>query len=508
MPANQISSEDEIINTKSDYIIEMKGITKYFPGVCALDNVSFKIERNSIHGLVGENGAGKSTLMKILNGVYNTDVGEIYINDENCRIRNTNEAQLKGLGLVYQEFNLINTLTVAENIYLNRLKKSNGRIDWKQINADAQALIDGYGFNFDVRKKTGELSGAHKQLVEIAKVLSFNAKVIIMDEPTSSLTTNEIGKLFEIIQSLNKNGITFIYISHKLEEVFQICNSITILRDGKTISTKSITDITKNKVIEMMVGRSIDIEFPKRDIELGDTILDVHDITREGIVKGISFGLKKGEVLGIAGLVGSGRTELAELLFGAEKCNSGVMKIKGKKVAIHSTYDGKQNSIGLVTEDRKETGLVLNYNIIKNITITNLPKISKAGIIKFKLEKKFAEIYSTELNVKTPSLDQIVLNLSGGNQQKVVLAKWLFSDVDILILDEPTRGIDVGAKYDIYLLINELVERGKSIIMISSELPEILGMSDRIMVINEGKKKGELDGNLKTAEAVMKMIVS
>ena len=485
----------------------MKGITKTFPGVRALDDVTFSVARGSIHGLVGENGAGKSTLMKILNGVLYADTGEIIVDGQPCRFKDTKEAQAKGIGFIFQEFNLINTLTAAENIYLNRLKIRAGRIAWKQVNQDAQALIDELGFNFSVTEKIIDLSAAQKQLVEIAKALSFDAKLIVMDEPTSSLTTNEIEKLFEIVKKLKSEGITIIYISHKLEEIYSICQTVTILRDGQIIDTQPVSSISKNKIIELMVGRSVDMEFPKRNTVPGEIVLDVQNLTRRGIVKGVTFNLRKGEVLGIAGLVGSGRTELAEAIFGAEKHDDGIIMVKGKKVAIHSTYDGKSNSIGLLTEDRKETGLVLDFNISKNITITNLPKVSKSGILINRLEKQYAQQFSDELGVRTPSINQLTINLSGGNQQKVVLAKWLFSDVDILILDEPTRGIDVGAKYEIYLLINQLAEQGKSIIMISSELPEVLGMSDRVIVLNEGKKKGELSRDKLSAEAVMHMII-
>ncbi len=485
----------------------MKGITKTFPGVRALDDVTFSVARGSIHGLVGENGAGKSTLMKILNGVLYADTGEIIVDGQPCRFKDTKEAQAKGIGFIFQEFNLINTLTAAENIYLNRLKIRAGRIAWKQVNQDAQALIDELGFNFSVTEKIIDLSAAQKQLVEIAKALSFDAKLIVMDEPTSSLTTNEIEKLFEIVKKLKSEGITIIYISHKLEEIYSICQTVTILRDGQIIDTQPVSSISKNKIIELMVGRSVDMEFPKRNTVPGEIVLDVQNLTRRGIVKGVTFNLRKGEVLGIAGLVGSGRTELAEAIFGAEKHDDGIIMVKGKKVAIHSTYDGKSNSIGLLTEDRKETGLVLDFNISKNITITNLPKVSKSGILINRLEKQYAQQFSDELGVRTPSINQLTINLSGGNQQKVVLAKWLFSDVDILILDEPTRGIDVGAKYEIYLLINQLAEQGKSIIMISSELPEVLGMSDRVIVLNEGKKKGELSRDELSAEAVMHMII-
>jgi ribose transport system ATP-binding protein len=491
-----------------DYILQMKGITKIFPGVKALDNVSFSVLRGKVHALVGENGAGKSTLMKVLNGVFGADSGEIQIDGKPVSFKQTKEAQQAGIGLIFQEFNLVNTLTAAENIYLNRLKKKSGVISWKQIRDEAQVLIDRLGFNFSVARKIKDLSAAEKQLVEIAKVLSLNARLIVMDEPTSSLTSNEVEKLFDIIERLKKNGITIIYISHKLDEIYRIADVVSVMRDGQIIDTKPISEISRDEIIEKMVGRSVDMEFPKRKVTPGDVILKAEGIVRTGLLHGISFELKSGEVLGIAGLVGSGRTELAEALFGAAKHEGGVITVKGKKVAIHTTYDGKSNSIGMLPEDRKETGLVLDYNILENISITNLPKVCRRGFLNKRLERDYANRYVEELNIKTPSVRQTTVNLSGGNQQKVVLAKWLFSDVDILILDEPTRGIDVGAKYEIYLLINKLVEQGKSIIMISSELPEVMGMSDRVLVINEGRKKGELLKGEISAEAIMRMAIS
>ena len=491
-----------------DYILQMKGITKTFPGVVALDNVNLSVLRGEVHALVGENGAGKSTLMKILNGVYQADAGEIYLNGEKTSIRDTMDARQKGLGLIFQEFNLINTLSVAENIYINRLQKRRGHVDWRAIYAQAQALLDGFGFSFSAAEKIENLSAAQRQLVEIAKALSYDARLVVMDEPTSSLTTEETGRLFEIIEKLKAQGITFIYISHKLDEVFRLADNITVLRDGKVIETRLTKDFTNDEIIERMVGRSVDMEYPRKQCPIGEVVLKVDHLTRAGAVNDISLELHKGEILGIAGLVSSGRTELAETIFGAAPADGGTIEIKGKRVQIHSTYDGKKNSIGLLTEDRKETGLVLTYDLTQNITVTNLPRVKKGPFLSAKLEREQAEHYIQELNVKTPSRKQLAINLSGGNQQKVVFAKWLFSDVDILILDEPTRGVDVGAKYEIYCLMNRLAEQGKAIIMISSELPEVLGMSDRVLVLSGGRLVGELQGEAATPEAVMALAVA
>ncbi|MDD2297354.1 MAG: sugar ABC transporter ATP-binding protein, partial [Sphaerochaetaceae bacterium] len=489
----------------TDYILEMHNITKRFPGVVALNDVSFKVKRGEIHALVGENGAGKSTLMKILNGVYQADEGKIVLNGKHTIIRNTTEAKAHGIGLVFQDLNLVNTLSVAENLYINRLAKRHGRIAWKTIFREAQDFIDSLGFNFLATEKIEHLSAAQKQLVEIAKVLALENELIVMDEPTSSLTTTESEILFNIIKNLKQKGVSIIYISHKLEEVFSLSDTTTIIRDGEVIDSGPTKTFSRDQIVEKMVGRSVTTEFPRKACESGELVLKVDNITRKGLVEDISFELHKGEILGFAGLIGSGRTEVAEAIFGAESYDSGVINIRGKKVAIHSTHQAKQEGIGLLTEDRKETGLVLAYNLIWNISITNIDKIKKKYFISEKKEAQLANELSKELNIKTPSLKQYAINLSGGNQQKVVFAKWLFSDVDILILDEPTRGIDVGAKYEIYLLMNRLAEQGKSIILISSELPEVIGMSDRLIVLSGGKKRGELNREEATPEAVMSL---
>lgn len=493
----------------SEYILEMRNIEKEFPGVKALNNVSFRVKKGEVHALVGENGAGKSTLMKVLNGVFIAEKGEIYLDDVKVEIKNINHAQSLGMALIFQEINLIQTLSIAENIFLGKLKKTGaGLVDWKKIISESKKILHEMDFDLDVTKLVKDISVAEKQMVEIAKALSANAKIIVMDEPTSSLTKIEVDKLFNLIRILKKNGVTVVYISHKLDEIFRICDTVTILRDGKVIDTKPIEALTKDEIIERMVGRSVDMEFPKRSTKPGEVIFEAKNIRRNKLLFGVDFVLRKGEVLGIAGLVGSGRTELAEAIFGAEKIESGEIFINGKKVYIHTTKDAKDNSIGMITEERKVTGLALDFTVARNLTITNLKRVADSGSIRKTKEAKVAREFVDKLNIKTPSINQKVLNLSGGNQQKLVIAKWLFSDADILILDEPTRGIDVGAKYEIYLLINELAEKGKSIIMISSELPEVLGMSDRVLVMHNGTIRGELTGEGISAEAAMRLAVN
>lgn len=491
-------------------ILEMREITKTFPGVVALDRVSFSVVRGEVHALVGENGAGKSTLMKVLNGVLEANSGEILIDGKPVVLKGTKDAQARGISLIYQEFNLVNTLSVAENIYLGFLKTGKARlIDWKGVRKDAADLIRRLGFDFSVNEKVQNLSVAERQLVEIAKALSVNARIIAMDEPTSSLTRNEIGRLFEIIMELKKNGITVIYISHKLDEVFSICDTVTVLRDGRIIDTTPVSETSHPEIISKMVGRPVEMSYPRRETAVSsDVVLEARGLSCAGFVRDVSFTLHRGEILGIAGLVGSGRTELVEAIFGARPLHAGEILINGNKTRIRSTADGKACSIGLVTEDRKETGLALHYTLTDNVVITNLPKVRKRLFMSRKLARTAAEGYVRDLGIRTPSVLQAVMNLSGGNQQKVVLAKWLFSDVDILILDEPTRGIDVGAKYEIYLLMNKLVGQGKSIIMISSELPEVLGMSDRVIVVNAGRKKGELRGDGMSPESVMSLAIN
>jgi len=489
-----------------NYILEMKGITKEFPGVVALDHVDLQVRPGTIHALIGENGAGKSTLMKVLNGIHPATSGEMFMDGEKLEINGVKQAQAKGISIIYQEFNLINTLSVAENIFLGRY---NGKstIQWKALKEKARELLSSLGFDFDVDKIVGKLSTAEKQLVEIAKALSFNARLIVMDEPTSSLTEKEVNMFFPIIERLKSQGITVIFISHKLDEIYRLCDYVTIMRDGQVTGNAAVSDISRDKIIELMVGRSLDMEYPPRTAKPGEPILEVNNLSRRQFLKDISFTLHRGEILGFAGLVGAGRTELAEAIFGADPADKGEIVLNGQSVKIRSTLDAKKLSIGLVTEDRKETGLVLPMDVTENTTITDLKSVSKGIILDRKAEEKVAQKYVDELKTKTPSLHQKINNLSGGNQQKVALSKWLYSNSDVLILDEPTRGIDVGAKFDIYCLMNELTEQGKAIIMISSELPEVLGMSDRVLVMHGGEIKGELSGEDMIAERVMKLAI-
>jgi ribose transport system ATP-binding protein len=494
----------------SEYALEMLEITKSFPGVKALNAVTFNVRQGDVHALVGENGAGKSTLMKILGGVFSAENGEIKLKGKKVDLHNTNDAKESGISFIFQEFNLIPSLTVAENAFLGMLKSNKlGVVDWKQVKNNAQKLLDKFNFNLNINALVEDLSVAEKQMLEIAKALSIDAEIIIMDEPSATLTENEIKKLFEIIKDLKAQGVTVIYISHRLEEIFEICDTVTVLRDGQVIDTMAIAGTSKPSIIEKMVGRSLAMEFPVRKPNIGDTILEVKNLSRKNVLKNISFKLRAGEVLGISGLVGSGRTELARAIFGADKVDEKEIIIKGKKIKIASTVDGKNNSLALVPEDRKSEGLVLDFDILTNITVCNLTKVLGGRFFLNKSkELAAANKFKDKLKIKTPSINQTVVNLSGGNQQKVVVAKWLFADADILILDEPTRGIDVGAKYEIYLLINEMVAAGKSVIMISSELPEVLGMSDRILVMGDGEVKGIFDNHEVSPELIIKAAIS
>jgi ribose transport system ATP-binding protein len=472
-----------------DEILSMRGITKRFGATVALDDVDFRVRRGEVHALLGENGAGKSTLMKILSGVYPADAGQILMDGQPVSFANTRLAVEGGVSLIFQELNLVNTLTTVENAFLGRLWCDKwGVVDWKGMSAEFSRFMKGIDFEMDPARPVSELSIAEKQMVEIARALMHSSKVIVMDEPTATLTTQEIRKLFNIIRLLKEKGVTVVYISHRLEEVFKICDRLTVLRDGKAVCTREVRDTTKAQLIEYMVGRSMDIEFPERPPHaLGEPVLEILDLFTPGFLSDINLTLHRGEILGLAGLVGSGRTETARAIFGADRIERGEFRVNGKKVAIHSTTDAKRLSIGLVPEDRKEEGLAAEFSVMKNITITNLSRVSRGPFLSRRREMTEASRLVGELSIKTQSVARRCDQLSGGNQQKVVLAKWLYNDADILILDEPTRGIDVGAKYEIYLLINEMVRRGKAVIMISSELPEIFALSDRIAVMYEGR---------------------
>lgn len=493
-------------------VLSLQHIDKSFPGVHALDDVSIDFYRGEVHGIVGENGAGKSTLMKILSGVRTLDEGAIFIDGKKTKIRNPQDALDKGQSIIFQEFNLINELSIAENIFLGRLSNEAGTwIDWKKVNENAAKLMQQIGYDINPRTLIGDLSVAQKQMVEIAKALSYNSRVIIMDEPSATLTSNEVENLFKIVRALKADGVTVIYISHKLEEVFEICDRVTVMRDGKVISTRMIGELTRAGIICDMVGRTVEQEYPTREskpAEDAPIVLEARNLKRSGVFENVSFKLRRGEVLGFAGLVGSGRTEVMRALFGADKLDQGEIYIHGKRVRNRTPKESISHGLAFLTEDRKQQGLLLQMPITKNVSLANLKRISRLGFLKFAKERKVAKEYVKKISIKTPSVDQKAIYLSGGNQQKVVLAKWLYCNSDILILDEPTRGIDVGAKAEIYQLINQLVEEGKSIILISSDLPELLAMSDRVLVMYEGHTKGELSGDMITADNVMSMILS
>jgi len=490
-------------------ILRMEGISKTFPGVQALDRVDFEAYSGEVMALVGENGAGKSTLMKILSGAYRKDAGRIYVDGKRVEIQDPYHAQLLGISTIYQELNVTPNQTVAQNIFLGREIKRKGIlgklgfVDKKEMEKRAKEILDRVGANIDPKELVKNLSVAQRQMVEIAKALSLDAKIIIMDEPTSALGPEEVEKLFEIIRQLKEHGIAIIFISHRLEEIFKIADRITILRDGKMVGLMSRDEATFDKVIYLMVNRPLGDMFKKEEVSKGKPLLDVKNLKSE-IIKDVSFTLYEGEILGIAGLVGSGRTELVRLIFGADPKISGEIYLNGEKVEIQSPEDAVKHGIGLVPEDRQNQGLILKMSVRENIGVTIIRKILKfLGFIDKNKLTEIAENFVKRLNIKTPSIFEKVLYLSGGNQQKVVLAKWLASNPKVLILDEPTRGIDVGAKAEIHAIMSQLAKTGIGIIMISSEIPEILAMSDRILVMSEGKIVAELPRSEATQEKIM-----
>jgi len=488
---------------KKNLKLEMRNIRKVFPGVVALDNVDFELGEE-VHILLGENGAGKSTLVKILSGAYQKTGGQIFLDGKEIEIKNPKHAQDLGIGIIYQEFNLVPHLSAAENIFLGREPSLiPGVLNLKKLYASAQQILNDLGVDIDARTPVKELGVAQQQMVEVAKALSLDAKILIMDEPTSALTEQEIEKLFATIRRLLKKGVSIIYISHRLEELFEIGDRVTILRDGKHIGTFPIKDISKPELIRMMVNRELTEQFPKQKATIGDEILCLQNVNRDGVLRDINFSLYRGEILGISGLLGSGRTELARAIFGADRIDSGNVYVKGKPVKIRGPRGAINLDIGFLTEDRKSQGLVLNLSVKENICLPSVDRFSKMGIVNRKQELEATEHYIKELRIKTPGMFQKVVNLSGGNQQKVIISKWLCTEVDILIFDEPTRGIDVGSKVEIYELMNQLTASGVAIIMISSELPEILGMSDRILVMHQGKITGDFSAEEATQEKIL-----
>ncbi|AZO96641.1 sugar ABC transporter ATP-binding protein [Halocella sp. SP3-1] len=465
-----------------------------------------EIRKGEVHALIGENGAGKSTFVKILAGAFQQDAGSIYIDQKEVEIANPTKATEYGISIIYQEFNLFSELSVAENMFIGREPlKNNGLIDWDKVYNDAANILNRLGVSLDLYQKIKDLKIAQQQMVEIAKAIGVKAKLVIMDEPSATLTEYELDKLFSIIEELKNQGISIIYISHRLEEIFEIADCVSIFRDGQHIATRGIEELTKTDIIRMMVGRKLEKHFPKIDFDFGDVILSVKDFYLEDSEQPFSFEVRQGEILGITGLVGAGRTELMRAVFGADPKKSGKIYLEGKEIHINEPKDAIDHGIALVPEDRKGQGLFLGLPLTDNITMSNINAVLKNGIIQHKIEEKEVSKYIDLINIKTPSLQQVPRSLSGGNQQKVVLAKWFFSESKVIIFDEPTRGIDVGAKVEIYNLMNKLLEEGKAIIMISSELPEVLGMSDRIMVIHEGKIQGTIDNDNATQEKIMNL---
>lgn len=468
-------------------VLNMEGISKTFPGVQALDNVDFQLKKGTVHILLGENGAGKSTLVKILSGAHQLTAGRIFINGQRVTIRNPRHARELGIGIIYQELNLIRNLSVAENIYLGREPvKKRIKIDDRQMKTWSSKVLTKLGVDIDPDCPVKELGIARQQMVEVAKALSLRANILIMDEPTSALTELEIKELFATINRLKKSGVSIIYISHRMDELFEIGDEVTVLRDGRGVGTRLIEETSRVELIRMMVNRELNESFIREQPTLGKEVLKVENLSRKGCLNKISFSLQKGELIGIAGLLGAGRTELARVLFGVDSIDSGALFIHGHRRSLKSPREAISNGIGFLTEDRKSQGLVMTMSVKENITLPNLKHFSRWGVIDKRAEETTADHHCSELDIRLTSLDQLVLNLSGGNQQKVVLSKWLCSQADIFIFDEPTRGIDVISKQDFYRLMNELTARGVAIIVISSDLPELLSISDRILVMHNG----------------------
>ncbi|MFN2340504.1 MAG: sugar ABC transporter ATP-binding protein [Halanaerobium sp.] len=490
----------------TEKVLEMKNITKTFPGVKALDKVNFSLRKGEVHALLGENGAGKSTLMKVLNGIHKRDDGEIFLKGQPVEFESTKEAQNAGLAIIHQELELIPHLNVAENIYLGREEKKGIFIDYKKLYQNTADVLEMLGVEIDPKAKINDLNIGSQQMVEIAKAVSQKAEILVMDEPTSSLTKQEIDILFKLIGRLKKQEIAIVYISHRLEEVFEICDRVTVLRDGQFVGEVETAETDEDELIKMMVGRTIEDRFPKMSFNPGEEILRVENLAVPDKIINASFSLRKGEILGVAGLMGSGRTELAKAIYGVYKEKTGDIYYRGEKFEINSPEDALDNGISYLSEDRKEEGLILGLTVADNISISVLKTMLKANtFIDSAAEKELAENYIKDLNIKTPSEKQLAKNLSGGNQQKVVISKLLSTKPEIVIFDEPTRGIDVGAKREIYNLMQELINQDVAVILISSELPEVLNLSNRVLVMHEKQIMGELDAAEADQESIMKL---
>ena len=490
------------MSDQQELLLQMRGIHKRFPGVHAIKGIDMDLYKGEVLALMGENGAGKSTLIKMLGGAHQPTEGIIELKGKKIEIENPQVSQDLGIGIIYQEFNLIPHLTVRENIFLGKPKSKKGVISKKEEHQHARELFEKIGIDIDPEALCCKLSTAEQQIVEIVKALSSEVSLLVMDEPSATLTPQEVEGLFKIIRDLKKQGIGIIYISHRLDEIFDIADRVTVMRDGEYIGSKSITEITRQEMIEMMVGRKVENEFPKHYHKIGQAVLEVSNMNSAD-VEDATFTVHAGEVLGFTGLVGAGRTELMRLIFGADKKRSGTVKLHGKELDIKSPRDAIAKGIGLLTEDRKGQGLVLMHSVRENFGLPNLGLFSRKGVINASEEKKRFAKHIESMKIKIPHQEQLAKNLSGGNQQKVVLAKWLEQDCEVIIIDEPTRGIDVGAKYEIYMLINKLAEQGKAIIMISSELPEVIGMSDRIVVMRSGHISAVVEDVQNTTQEIL-----
>ena len=475
--------------------VEMRGINKSFGTNQVLKDAGFYLADGEIHALMGENGAGKSTLMKILTGVYTKDAGTVLVDSQEVNYKNPQEAEKAGIVFIYQEINSLFDLTVEENLFMGKeITKKFGICDKKAMRAQAQEIMDRMGVNIPVDAVMGDLSVGQQQMVEICKALMVDAKVLIMDEPTAALTQSETENLFKVVNSLREKGVSIVYISHRMEEIFELCDRITILRDGTYIDTRYIKDITMDDIVQMMIGREIGERYPARHVQIGGEVIRVEGLTHQKLFRDVSFSVRAGEVLGVSGLMGAGRTEIMQAIFGNLPIVSGKIFIEGKEVSIHNPRQAIAAGIGFITEDRKTEGLLLEKSIAENIELANLGKVSKKSVLS---KSKGAELVKRgieEFRIRCFGPEHECGNLSGGNQQKVVLAKWIYTDPKILILDEPTRGVDIGAKKEIYNVINDLAAQGVAVIMVSSELPEVLGMSDRVMVVHEGHVTGIIDG--------------
>jgi len=488
--------------------LDLKNIRKEFPGVLALDNVSLKAEAGKVHALMGENGAGKSTLIKILAGAYTKDKGKILFNGEEKNITSPHDSLNLGIKVVYQEISLIPEFTVGENIFLEKFPINKfGIINWKNLYEECDTLLKNIGFKLDVRDKVANLSISEQQIVEIARAIFQNASVVVMDEPTSSLTPKEIEKLFEVIDRLKKNNIAIIYITHKIDEIFKIADNVTVLRDGKFISNRDISDISEENLIQDMVGRKVDQKFERLTESFSETQMSVNNLSTKTKLKNISFKLHKGEILGFFGLMGAGRTELAKAIFGYDKILSGEVNIEGRVYKKFNTQTMVENGLGYVTEDRKGEGIVKDMNLRENMTLPSMSLFERLFTINKNKEKKIANEYIKKFDVKTPSSERLITLLSGGNQQKILLSRWLLRNLKIIILDEPTRGVDIGAKTEILNLINDLAKDGLSVILMTSEMNDLLTLSDRIIVMANGKISKEFNRNEATQEDIFKAAV-